>query len=66
MSLGLIPYFSLFTAFIFSADCFIIVTARILALILSNMPFTFHVLLIFYSTTNDFPPLRLVVNIVTL
>ena len=60
--LGLIPYFSFFTLFIFSADCFTIVDAGIFALGLSNMAFNFDILLfislILCFATNAFPPLK--------
>ena len=70
MTFELIPYFSLLTLFIFSADCLIIVTAGILAFCLSDMVLSFDILLfsslIFCPAANAFPPLRLVINIVTL
>ena len=70
MSFGLRPYFSLFSPFIFCANCLIMVVGCILALLLFDIAFILAILLlssfIFCSVANALPPLILVVNIVTL
>ena len=70
MIFGLIPHFSLLIFFIFFTDYLIIVTVGLFAFCLSDMALCFDILLfsslIFCSAANVFPPLRLVINILTL
>ena len=69
-SSGLIPYFWLFIPFIFSADFQIMVRVGTLAFCLLDMALILETLafnsMIFCSVAKAFPPLTLVVNMVTL